>query len=116
MRRIAIPRAESGLPRPLERAVMRRYGKTTGSKMKTAGMLRALGVLLRRHPKAALDAAGAGVLQAGRVGVQDLTRRLSPFDPAARESDPHPRMSRRELLRFAKALERQSAREDAPER
>ena len=70
-----IPRVRSGLPRPLERRLMRKYGRTTAGRMKMAAALRALAVLIRRHPRAALDMAGAGLVQAGRVGLQDLTRR-----------------------------------------
>ena len=62
---------------------MRKYGRTTAGRMKMAAALRALAVLIGRHPRAALDMAGAGLVQAGRVGVQDLTRRLERFDRGA---------------------------------
>ena len=51
------------------------------------------------------------LLAVGRVGVQDLTRRLSRYDrEAAPKAAGHPQMTRRELRRFVKLLDRQSKR------
>jgi hypothetical protein len=110
MRRAA-DAAGSGLPRPVERALMRRYGATTAGRMKAAGVMRALVVLLGRHPRAALDMAGAGLLQASRVGVRDLTRRLARYDREAATKPPaRPPMTRAELRRFAMCLDRRGKR------
>ena len=112
MPRDPIPHVHSGLPRPLERRLMRKYGRTTAGRMKMAAALRALAVLIGRHPRAALDMAGAGLVQAGRVGVQDLTRRLSRFDRRAEapEAEPRPTLTRRELRRFRKMLDADAQR------
>jgi hypothetical protein len=40
--------------------------------MKAGAVLRAISVLIRRHPKAAVSAASAAVVQAGRIGAGDL--------------------------------------------
>jgi hypothetical protein len=94
--------ARSGLPPVLERALMRRYGRTAAGRMRAAGALRALGVLLRRHPKAAAEALGAGVLRAGRVGVADLAARLSKRAPRPARQ---PRPTRAELRRLRRVLD-----------
>ena len=48
----------------------------------------------------------------GRVGVQDLTRRLSRFDRRAEapEAEPRPTLTRRELRRFRKMLDADAQR------
>ncbi len=40
--------------------------------MKAVAKLRAMGILVRKYPKATLHAASAGVWQAARIGVSDL--------------------------------------------
>jgi hypothetical protein len=40
--------------------------------------LKALGVLVRRHPKTALEMAGAGLGEAGRVGFQEVKAAVMP--------------------------------------
>jgi hypothetical protein len=97
--------AKSGLPLQVERRLMRHYGRTPAGRIKLAAALRALGVLVRRHPKATLDMLGAGAVQAARVGVQELTHRLSRYDrdEAAPERR---RLTPREWRRFRKLLDR----------
>ena len=96
----------TGLPRPVERRLVRRYGKTATGRMTLAAAVKALSVLVRRHPKAALDMAAAAALKAGRVGVQGLTERLGRLErPAAAE--PRRPLSRRERRRFLRALRAQ---------
>ena len=95
-----IPRVQSGLPRAIERQLMCRYARTTAGRMTLAAALRALAVLVGRHPRAALDAAGSGLVQAGRVGVQDLTRRLGRYE---RRTSPPAEAGRRAPLTPANA-------------
>jgi len=84
---------------------MRHYGRTPGGRIKLAAALKALAVLLRRHPRAALDMASAGVIQAGRAGVHELTDRLRRFEPHDEpRSRPRQPLSRREMRQFRKRL------------
>jgi len=112
--------ARSGLLPALERRLMRRAGTKTGRRMKTAAVLRAVGVLLRRHPMVAAEMVGAGLAQAGRVGLADLRDHFRTADAAA---DPTP-LTRAEVDQFRRLLARRSAdakvaqepgREDATE-
>jgi hypothetical protein len=94
----------TGLPRPVERRLMKRYGSGTARRMGLAAALKALTVLVKRHPRAALDAAAAAAISAGRVGVQGLTERVARLDrgaaPAARRLRPLSRAERRQFLRL----------------
>lgn len=47
-------------------------GGGTLARMKAAGQIRALGVLVRKYPKATIHSLAAGVWQAARVGFGDL--------------------------------------------
>jgi hypothetical protein len=105
MRAGPTPEARSGLPRPIERRLMRHYGRTPAGRIRLAAALRALGVLVRHHPKAALEALGAGAVQAGRVGVQELTRKLRRYDRAGPGRARRP-LTRREMRAFREILER----------
>ncbi|MGK6316082.1 hypothetical protein [Neorhizobium sp. DT-125] len=70
---------------------MKRYGKTAAGRVGTAAMLRALSVLVRHHPRAALDMAGAGLKQAGRSGFEEVKEALTPHSLDRKEhasSDP----------------------------
>ena len=59
-------------------------------------------MLIRRHPRAAVDMAAAAAVKAGRVGVQGLTDRLGRLErPAAPPRRP---LSRREVRRFLDVL------------
>ena len=100
-------RSLTGLPRPVDRRLVRRYGKTATARMKLAAAAKALSVLLRRHPKAALDMAAAAAVAAGRVGVRGLTNRVARLDrhphrPAPTE--PPRRLKRSEQRRFLRLL------------
>jgi hypothetical protein len=98
--------ALTGLPKRVDRRLARRYGKTATGRMKLAAAAKALSVLLRRHPKAALDMAAAAALAAGRVGVRGLTDRLGRLDRGATtpaREPPRP-LSRRERRRFLRLL------------
>jgi histone H3/H4 len=94
----------TGLPRPVDRRLARRYGKSATGRMKLAAAAKALSVLLRRHPKAALDMAAAAALAAGRVGVRGLTDRLGRLDRGAPVPEPPRPLSRRERRRFLRLL------------
>jgi len=101
-------RSLTGLPRPVDRRLVRRYGKTATARMKLAAAAKALSVLLRRHPKAALDMAAAAAVAAGRVGVRGLTNRLARLDRRdAHEPAPTElprRLTRSEQRRFLRLL------------
>ena len=68
--------ARSGLPRPVERWLLRRHDDTALHRITATAVLRAAGVLLRRHPRAALDVVGAGAMQAGRAALSEVGRVL----------------------------------------
>jgi hypothetical protein len=78
------------LPQPIERMVLRRYKGSAGSRLGAAVTLRALGVLLRDHPKAALDMAGAGLAQAGRSGFEEVKKAVLPSGDDTIQEDPSP--------------------------
>jgi hypothetical protein len=102
--------------RRLERVVVGHYGNSAGKRIGLTALLAAVGILLRKHPRAALHMAAAGVAGAGRAGIHEL-KQLAPghgederprLDPPA-ESDSNGagagRLTRRErqaLLRFLK--------------
>ena len=94
-----VPEARSGLPRPLERRLMKRYGRHRRRADQAGRGAQGAGVLVRHHPRAALEMLGAGAIQAGRAGVQELTRKLGAYDRPARRNACCP-LSRRELRRF----------------
>jgi hypothetical protein len=91
----------TGLPRPVERRLMKRYGRTTAGRMGLAAAVKALAVLVKRHPRAALDAAAAAAVSAGRVGVQGLAERLRRYE---RPDRPRRRLSKRETKAFLRLL------------
>jgi hypothetical protein len=97
--------AKSGLPRHVERQLMRHYGQTPAGRIRLAAVLRALGVLARRHPKATLDALGAGAVQAARTGVRELNQRLSRYDEESSVPE-RTLLTRRERRRFRRLLDR----------
>ncbi len=67
-----MPETRSGLPDLLEKSLVSDTGNSAFARMKAAGKLRAIGVLVRKHPRAVFDALSAGIWQAGRVGVDEL--------------------------------------------
>jgi hypothetical protein len=113
-----IPDARSGLPKPLERRLLKPYADTMMHRMEAAAAVRALGVLIRKHPRAALDMLGSGLAQAGRVGIKELKRKFSRAPrkaerPAPIEA-PRPEMAKltkKELRKLCRAL----AEADKPE-
>jgi hypothetical protein len=92
----------TGLPAPVERRLVDRYGRTMTGRIGLAAAVKALSVLIRRHPRAALDMTAAAALKAGRVGVQGLTERLGRLE---RPATPRRRLSRREMRRFIELLD-----------
>ena len=109
MGRAEVPDLDTGLPPALERRLARRYGRSAGRRMRLAAALRAIVVLVRRHPQAVLDMAGAGMIQASRTGVRELTARLSRYDrPQA--TSPRRRLTRREMRQFQRLLDREAKR------
>lgn len=71
-----LPDAHSGLPRPVERLLMRPYAETAKGRIGASATLRALSVLVRKHPKAAFDMLRAGATQAGRTGLGEIKGKL----------------------------------------
>jgi hypothetical protein len=67
-----LPETRSGIPHFLENRLVGNTGDSAFARMIAAGKLRAIGVLLRKHPGAVFDALSAGIWQAGRVGVEEL--------------------------------------------
>jgi hypothetical protein len=106
MRRPEAPDLDTGLPRALERRLARRYGRSAGRRVRLAAALRAIVVLVRRHPRAVLDMAGAGMVQASRTGVRELTARLGRYDRPA-VARPRRPLTRRELRAFRRLLDRE---------
>jgi hypothetical protein len=116
---------QSGLPRAIERRLLRRYARTPTGRITASAALRALGVLVRHHPGTALEMAGAGLVQAGRTGVQELTARVRSLErddaapEAAPEATPEPRerpepaLSRGDLRRIRKRLRQEAKRRAA---
>ncbi len=91
----------TGLPGPVERRLVNRYGRTAAGRVGLAAAVKALSVLIRRHPRAAVDMAAAAAVKAGRVGVQGLTDRLGRLE---RPTPPRRPLSRREVRRFLDVL------------
>ena len=99
----------TGLPRVVERRVLKRYGGTKARRVGIAATVKALSVLLRKHPRAALDMATAAALQASRAGVREMTGALRRFERPETEARPATRarpLARREVRRFLKLLRR----------
>ena len=93
-----LPDARSGLPKPIERTLVRPYADTALHRVGVAAAVRALGVLVRKHPRAAVNMFGAAIVQAGRTGFAEVKKKLTP----ARKRRP-----------AAPALKRQPARQPA---
>jgi hypothetical protein len=107
MRRPEAPDLDAGLPRALERRLARRYGQSAGRRVRLAAAVRAIVVLVHRHPRAALDIAGAGIVQASRSSVRELTARLGRYDrPQAAKT--RRRLTRREMRAFRRLLDREA--------
>ena len=64
------------LPEALESRLLKPFAGSAGSRIGASAALKALKVLVRRHPEAALDMAGAAALQAGRAGVSEIRKAL----------------------------------------
>jgi hypothetical protein len=111
--------------RRLERAVVHHYGRSAGKRIGLTALLAAVGVLVRRHPRAALHMAAAGMAGAGRAGLHELKqlapghaddappppldRRAPADDPSSSAARlPRPRLSRRERQAFLRFLKQQA--------
>lgn len=65
--------------------------------------MRALGVLIRNHPRTALDMLGSGLAQAGRVGIREIKNKIKGDQSKA----PHagmPKLTKRQLRRLARTV------------
>jgi hypothetical protein len=93
----------TGLPTPIERHLVDRFGRTASARHTLAAAVKALSVLARRHPAAALDMAATAAVKTGRVGVHRLAEKLSlphPDPPVANRQPP----SRTEIRRSLRVL------------
>jgi len=100
MRREAL----TGLPTPVERRLVARYGRTVPARITLAAAVKALSVLLKRHPRAALDMAAAAAVKAGRVGVHVLVERLEHLETPRGPALKRQALSRQEVRRFVRML------------
>jgi len=100
----------TGLPAPLERRLIDRYGRTASGRITLAAAAKALSVLLKRHPRAALDMAAAAAVKAGRVGVHTLVERLEHLGAPRQRTIKRRPLSRPELRRFLRLLYENEAR------
>jgi hypothetical protein len=71
------PDARSHLPKPVERRLLRPYADSAVGRIASGGALRALSVLVRKHPKAALHVLASGAAAASRIGWGDLKQKLA---------------------------------------
>jgi hypothetical protein len=75
--------------------LLKPHGDTLFGRIGSAGALRSASVLVRHHPRAALHVAGAGVLQAGKAGIEEVTglfgaggeKSVSDEQPATEDRD-----------------------------
>ena len=102
--------AVTGLPAPVERRLMDRHGRTVPARIALAAAVKALSVLVKRHPGAALDMAAAAAVKAGRVGIHALVERLEPLESSEPRTRKLRRLSRGEVRRFVRML-----RDDQPQ-
>jgi hypothetical protein len=102
-----IPDAHSGLPKPIERRLVSPYSGTFLGRIGAAAVVRALGVLLRKHPRAALHIVGAGALQAAKATYTETKKTLlSRSQPsAAHQPRPITKIDKQKLKALRKALE-----------
>ena len=113
-----LPDARSGLPKPIERTLVRPYSDTALHRVGVAAAVRALGVLVRKHPRAALDMAGAALLQAGRTGYAEVKGKLLPAapepppEPSADPSPPPAKLDKEQAHALRKALEKEADDKD----
>jgi hypothetical protein len=80
-----VPHARTGLPRPLEHLLLKPYADTLFGRIWSAGTLRSISVLVRRYPRAALHVAGAGAVQAGKAGAEEVSHLLGWVKPGSSE-------------------------------
>ena len=92
--------------------------RSPGRRIRLAVLLKAVGVLVRRHPAAALDMAGAGLVEAGRSSFLEL-RRAAPEMPkllSGKRKKKKARLNRvrsRDLRKLMRALKAESGRAES---
>ena len=72
-----LPDARSHLPRPVERRLLKPYAGSALGRVTSGSALRALSVLVRKHPKAALHVFASGTATAGRIGWSEVRHKLA---------------------------------------
>ena len=109
-----IPDAHSGLPKPIERRLVSPYSETFLGRIGAAAVVRALGVLVRKHPRAALHIAGAGVLQAAKTSYAETKKALfsTSQESAEKESRPVTKIDKKKLKALRRALEQTMDKEE----
>ncbi|WP_309085300.1 hypothetical protein [Chelativorans sp.] len=99
-----LPDAHSGLPKPIERRLIRPHAETAAGRVGASAAVRALGVLLRKHPRAALDMFGAALAQAAHAGAGEVKRKFRKKNPADDAPPEPPKLDKRKLKELEKAL------------
>jgi hypothetical protein len=103
-----IPDAHSGLPKPIEQRLVSPYSDTFLGRVGAAAVVRALGVLVRKHPRAALHIAGAGALQAAKTSYAETKKAI--FGRSCETSAEQPRamtkVDKKKLRQLRKLLEK----------
>jgi hypothetical protein len=90
----------------------RRLARGPLGRVGLAAALQALGALVRRHPRAALDMLTSGAAAAGRVGAEELSARLRPAARPAVRRRPA-RLSAQERRRLRAWLAEKAQRDPA---
>ena len=103
-----LPDAHSGLPKPIEQRLVSPYSDTFLGRVGAAAVVRALGVLVRKHPRAALHIAGAGALQAAKTSYSETKKAI--FGRSSEMSAEQPRaltkVDKKKLRELRKLLEK----------
>ncbi len=94
----------------MERRLIDRYGRTASGRITLAAAAKALSVLLKRHPRAALDMAAAAAVKAGRVGVHTVAERLERLATPRQTAMKRRPLSRTEVRLFLRMLYENEAR------
>ena len=66
----------TGLPKPIERWLLSSWQGSAMKRIEGAVAVRALGIIIRKHPGAAAHALAAGLAQGGRTGVEEIKRKI----------------------------------------
>ncbi|WP_254027226.1 hypothetical protein [Mesorhizobium ventifaucium] len=91
------------MPKFVERRLLQPYSDTILHRVEGAAAVRALGVLIRKHPRTALDMLGSGLAQAGLVGIREIKNKIKGEHPQAARAG-MPKLTKRQLRRLARTV------------